>query len=222
MMTVIPASKKLCAEFVIKKHYSHHMPIFWCGFALVEDDAIVGVCVYGQPSPALQKYAFTDRDFRLYELVRLVIQTKTKNAASYLIGTSLKMLEPKPCAVVSFADSEQGHCGYVYQATNWIYTGATVSHDHLYMIEGKRVHSMTLRGMGITSPKEYAKQNNIETIKPYPKHRYFYLVGDARQKKHMLNNLKYPIINKYPKMTPHRYDDGEKIIMNIKNNFDFT
>jgi hypothetical protein len=208
---VVPISKAICDEYVLKKHYSHRAPIFWAGFALIENGKIEGVCVYGQPSPPIQKYAFKGRDFRLYELVRLVVQSETKNASSYLVGNSLKMLEPKPCAVVSFADSEQGHCGYIYQATNWIYTGATVSHDHAYIVDGKRVHPMTLRDMGITNPKEWAHDNGIETVKPLPKHRYFQFVGSARQKKAMQSKLNYEIIKNYPKGISVRYDDGERI-----------
>lgn len=210
-MKVVQISKKICDEFVLKKHYSHRAPIFWAGFALIENEKIEGVCVYGQPSPSIQRSAFKDRDFRLYELTRLVVQTKTKNAASFLVGNSLKMLEPKPCAVISYADSEQGHCGYIYQATNWVYTGATVAHDHTYIVDGKRVHSMTLRDKGITNPKEWARKNNIETVKPLPKHRYFYFVGNTRQKKDMKEKLVYEIIKDYPKMQPSRYDDGDRI-----------
>lgn len=213
--SVVPADKKLCEQFVIKKHYSHRVPIFWAGFALIENGKVEGVCIYGQPSPPIQKYAFKDRDFRLYELTRLVVQTETKNAASFLVGNSLKMLMPSPCAVVSFADSEYGHCGYIYQATNWLYTGATVSHDHAYLVDGKRVHPMTLRDRGITNPKEWAKENGIETVKPMEKHRYFYLCGSARQKKKMLNALRYQIISVYPKAIPRRYDDGERIVVSL-------
>jgi len=212
-MKVVPITKSICEEFVINKHYSHRKSIFWKGYALVENNFITGICVYGQPSPPLQKYAFVDRDFRLYELSRVVVQSKTKNASSFLIGNSLKQLEPKPCAVVSFADSEQNHCGYIYQATNWIYTGSTVSHDHLYIVDGKRTHPMTLRDAGILNPKEWAKNNNIQTVKPYPKHRYFFIVGNKFDKKKMLQKLKYPVINKYPKIIPNRYDDGEDINM---------
>jgi hypothetical protein len=207
-MKVVKIGKDVCSEFVLKKHYSHRVSIFWAGFALIENNMIEGVCVFGQPSPPLQKHAFKDRDFRLFELTRLVVQSKTKNASSFLIANSLKMLEPKPCAVVSFADSEQGHCGYVYQATNWVYTGATISHDHSYLVDGKRLHPITLRDMGITNPKEWAKKNGIKTIKPFKKHRYFFAVGDKKQKIEMLAKLKYPIIKEYPKMNPTRYDDG--------------
>jgi hypothetical protein len=210
-MEVVKIDKKTCEEFVLKKHYSHRAPIFWAGFALIENNKIEGVCVYGQPSPPIQRSAFRDRDFRLYELTRLVVQSKTKNASSFLVGNSLKMLEPKPCAVISYADSEQGHCGYIYQATNWLYTGSTVSHDHAYIVDGERVHPMTLRDIGITNPKEWARENNIETVKPMPKHRYFQFVGSARQRRAMISKLVYPVILDYPKLTPNRYDDGDRI-----------
>lgn len=208
MLSVIKAEKALCDEFVSKKHYSRRPPIFWAGFALVEDGKIQGVCVFGQPSPPIQRHAFKDRDFRLYELVRLVVQTQTKNASSFLVSTALRMLEPKPCAVISYADSEQGHCGFIYQATNWVYTGATVSHDKLYMVDGKRTHPMSLRDKGITDPGRWAKENGIETVSPHPKHRYFYFVGTKNQKAKMRDSLVYPVVHEYPKQDPSRYDDG--------------
>lgn len=213
-MIVIPVTKKQCETFVIKKHYSHRASIFWQGFALVEEGLITGVCVYGQPSPPIQKHSFKDRDFKLYELSRLVVQSKTKNAASFLIGNSLKQLE-KPSAVVSYADTEQGHAGIVYQSTNWLYTGATKSHDHLYIIDGKRTHPMTLRDKGITNPKEWAKENNIETVKPLEKHRYFFINGNKRDKKSILKKLKYKVLNQYPKCEKKMYDSGDDIKMTV-------
>ena len=212
-MKVSRLSKAECERFVTEKHYSKRPSIFWAGFGLIENGMIEGVIVYGQPSPPIQKNAFRDRDFRLYELSRLVVQTKSRNAASFLIGNSLKLLEA-PCAVVSYADMEQSHAGIVYQATNWIYTGATVSHDHMYIVDGERVHPITLRDRGITNPKEWAKENDIKTIKPFPKHRYFYLRGDKKQKEKMLASFQYQIVTDYPKCDSTRYDDGENIIMN--------
>ena len=208
---VLPTTKQVAEAFVLKKHYSHRASIFWAGFALVdEEDVIQGVVVYGQPSPPIQRSAFKDRDFKLYELARLVVQTRQRNAASFLISASLSQLE-QPCAVVSYADMEMQHCGIVYQATNWLYTGATVSHDHAYLVDGKRVHPMTLRDRGITNPKAWAKENGIETIKPMPKHRYFFLCGDKRQKRSMLSRLSYPVVPEYPKCEQVRYDEGPEL-----------
>lgn len=166
--------------------------------------------MFGQPSPPIQRFAFEERDFRLYELARLVVQTTAANAASYLVAEALKRLE-RPSAVVSYADSEQSHCGIVYQATNWLYTGATKSHDHLYLVDGKRVHPMTLRDQGITDPKAWARENGVETVKPLPKHRYFFLCGNRRQKRSMRAKLKYPVHSEYPKCDQQRYDAGPEL-----------
>lgn len=206
-MEVVKLDKKTCELFVKEKHYSRKSSIFWAGFGLIEDNKVVGVAVYGQPSPPIQKHAFIDRDFRLYELSRVVVQTETKNAASFLVANSLKMLD-YPCAVVSYADMEQNHCGIIYQATNWIYTGATVSHDKLYIVDGVRLHPMTLRDRGITDPTRWAKENNVEMVKPMQKHRYFFLCGTSKQKRRMLKKLKYPVIPEYPKCNQSRYNDG--------------
>ena len=209
-MKIIPVEKSICDYFVKTKHYSRRASIFWAGFGLIENGMITGVAVYGQPSPPIQKHAFKDRAFRLYELSRVVVQSKTKNAASYLIGNSLKMLE-RHCAVISYADMEQNHCGIIYQATNWTYTGSTVSHDKAYIVDGIRTHPMTLRDRGITDPTRWAKENGIETVAPMEKHRYFQFVGDRRQKAEMMSKLNYQIIKPYPKCEQKRYDDGPLI-----------
>lgn len=214
-MHVIRISKKIANEFVLKKHYSRRASIFWEGFGLIEDNLITGAVVYGQPSPPIQKHAFTNRDFRLYELSRLVIQSKTKNAASFLVANSLKMLESKPCAVISYADMEQSHCGIVYQATNWLYTGATKSHDKAYLVDGVRTHPMTLRDRGITDPTRWARENGIEMVKPSYKHRYFQFVGTKRERKRMISLLNYPIVAQYPKCQQIRYDDGPSLEISL-------
>jgi hypothetical protein len=211
-MKVVRLSKFYCDKWVSKKHYSRRPSIFWEGFGLCIDGMIEGVCVFGQPSPAIQLHAFESRDFKLLELSRLVIQTKKRNAASFLVSGSLDMLH-KPCAVVSYADTSRGHVGIVYQATNWIYTGETVAHDGMYIVDGKEVHSMTLRDTGITDPARWAKENGVSVVDPMPKHRYFYLCGSRPDKRTMLKALKYPILKDYPKAPKTMYDDGPEIRM---------
>lgn len=209
-MNVVPIEKAVAERFVCAKHYSRRASIFWAGFGLEIDGRIEGVAVYGQPSPPIQRHAFRDRDFQLYELARVVVQTNAKNAASLLIGRSLQMLN-RPCAVVSYADSEWGHAGIIYQATNWTYTGPVVSHDHLYVIDGVRTHPMTLRDRGITDPKRWARDNGIQTVKPSPKHRYFFAVGNRKERRSIMNRLTYPVVAEYPKAPAVRYDDGPRL-----------
>ena len=164
-MIVKRIDKKTANSVVSNKHYSRRLGIFWEGFGLYENDILIGVCCFGQPSAPIQKYAFKDRDFRLYELTRLVVDSGHKNAASFLISQSLKLLSTQPCAIISYADSAHGHSGIVYQATNWAYTGSTISHDKLYVIEGVPTHPITLRDkFGLTNPSAWAIKNGIERI----------------------------------------------------------
>ena len=207
---VIETDKETADRFIVSKHYSRRQGFFKKSFALVEKGYIQGIVVYGIPPLQVCKHAFKNRNFELLELVRLVIQTPTRNAASILIGRSLRLLAT-PCAVVSYADSAWGHSGIVYQATNWLYTGSTVSHDNLYIIDGKRIHPRTLASKGITSPARWAKDNNIETVPPEPKHRYFQFCGTRHEKKKMISALSYPLVKEYPKTDYSRYDDSEHI-----------
>ena len=211
-MKVIPIDKSVADRFVSTKHYSRNPSIFNRGYGLVEDDLIVGVVVYGQPSLPISKYAFEDRDFPIYELNRLVVQTKTKNAASFLVSNSLKMIDPKPCAVVSYADTEQGHCGIIYQATNWHYTGSSKVNDKYYMIDGELVHPRTFYSWDEDKRRYLLEHKNVKRdVEKPPKHRYFYFVGNKYQKRAMREKLKYPILDEYPKCDKVMYDDGPEL-----------
>lgn len=180
-MNVVRIDKKTAAEWIEAKHYRRTLGIFWEAFALVEYGLITGVVCYGQPSAPIQRHAFADRDFRLYELTRLVTQTGNKNAASFLISRSLKMLKSQPCAVISYADGAMGHYGIVYQATNWTYTGAVKAHDKFYKVGEELLHPMTVKDrFGVTSPTAWARENNVEMVLPEPKHRYFQFIGSKK------------------------------------------
>lgn len=210
--TVQPITKPIAERIISAKHYRRTLGIFWEGFGLFDADSnIVGVVCYGQPSAPIQKHAFEDRDFRLYEMTRLVLDADVFNGASMLIGRSLKMLSSQPCAVISYADTSMGHAGIVYQATNWIYTGAVKAHDSFYLVDGEALHPTTVRDrFGVTRPKEWAKQNGIPIVPAQPKHRYFQFVGNRRDRKRMIAKMKYPQQSGYPKMNHSRYDDGKE------------
>ena len=88
---------KVTAKAVVESmHYRKTLGVFWEAFGLYGNDKLMGVVCYGQPSAPIQKHAFKDRDFRLYELTRLVIDGGNKNCASMLIADSLKLLKEQP------------------------------------------------------------------------------------------------------------------------------
>ena len=138
------------------------------------------------------------------ELNRLVLQYNEKNEASFLVSNSFKLL-PKPLIIVSYADSNQNHNGYVYQATNFIYTG--LSNERLkLMMGGKDLSERTLSGIqGNLTREQFFKKYNVKKSKQLGKHRYIYFLGNKREKKQRLNNLllkQYP----YPKGKNINYD----------------
>lgn len=219
--SVQPIEYNRAMEWCLKKHYARRKPMFQFAFALVDKkDMVHGVVVYGRPPVQIEKSVFTNpiiSKYKVYELTRLVIQTNALNAASFLVGNSLKML-PKNNIVVSYADSSMNHCGIVYQATNWIYTGSNKAHDSEYIVDGKKMHPKTItERFGITGIAKWAKENNIESIKPKEKHRYFYINADKKTRLDMLKKLRYPIIKKYPKCDKKTYDAGELISMTIRD-----
>jgi len=57
--------------------------------------------------------------------------------------------------VVSYADTSQNHHGYIYQATNWIYTGLSAKRPD-YKIKGlEHLHSASITdSLGRTDKKD--------------------------------------------------------------------
>lgn len=52
-----------------------------------------------------------------------------KNAASFLLGRSIKLLPYRWHTLLTYADSNQGHTGQIYKATNWEYLGPVPAGD---------------------------------------------------------------------------------------------
>lgn len=185
--------------FLLNIHYARRMPCVQYAFGLFDDKKeLIGVCTYGIPaSPALcVGVAGKENKEKVLELNRLAIKPDSpKNSASMLVGKSLKML-PKGLFIVSYADAEGwGHVGYVYQATNWIYTGMTKRRTDIFSTGHSRHYSKT------------ETKRQIRTAK----HRYIYLTGDKRERKAQLLALKYPIIKEYPKGDSRHYDINNPI-----------
>ena len=192
-MTVKPVTYHDTLPFLLGVHYARRVPCIQYAFGLYEGDILVGVVTYGKPaSPFLCKGVAGEKNRHLViELSRLVVVTDSMNAASFLVGQSLRQL-PKGLFVVSYADTGKVHIGYVYQATNFLYTGLSVKYNDLFM-EGK--HSRHL---------DVCKDSCVKKPRSR-KHRYVTFTG--KDKKTMRSLLLYPVLP-YPKGETHRYDTG--------------
>ena len=196
-------------DFVEKIHYSRLLPnnVVY-SFGLYKDGKLIGVCTYGIPAspPLCRGLAGEKNKDRVLELNRLAILPEFNggNEASYLISHSLKKL-PNYTFVVSYADTGWTHVGYVYQATNWLYTG----------LSAERLDSYC----GGKHPRAYNKDDRFSELHQTRnrKHRYVYLVGNKRERKQMLRELRYQVFKEYPKGDEQHYDtDNPQIAVPIR------
>jgi hypothetical protein len=171
--------------FILNIHYAKRMPSISFAYGLFYENELVGIVSYGSPvSPSLCRgIAGEHNKKKVIELNRLVLKYNKKNEASMLVGQSLQLL-PKPKIVVSYADTQQNHIGFIYQATNFLFTGTTKPRTDIAGKNGK--HS-----------RHHLGDKNIR-VKRSAKHRYVFFVANKKDKKKLLKDFNYPILN-YPK-----------------------
>ena len=192
-------SSQMAQETVVAKHYLHRKAPCSMAFGLFDTSAqLVGVVIYGVPpaSPLRKGICGPEEELNVYELTRLWVDDCVgRNAESYLIGNTLKQLDRE--IIVSFADTAQDHVGYVYQATNWLYTGLSAKRTD-WTVEGIDKHGHTWADK-YTAGEMREQFGDRFSLKPRSrKHRYIYLNATKARRKHLLAKLRYPI-TPYPK-----------------------
>ena len=184
-LTVKQIPSKESHNFILNYHYAKRLPSISYAYGLFEDDILIGICTFGSPaSPSLCKGLLGEEHKKLViELNRLYLVHNRKNEASYFVSKCLLML-PNPKAVVSYSDHAQFHQGIVYQACNFMFTGATKPRTDMASKDGK--HSR--HSLGDRTNRVFRSAKN----------RYVYFCGNKTDKKIMKANLKYKILP-YPK-----------------------
>jgi hypothetical protein len=126
---VCSIDKNLTYEWLLNKHYAKRIPSISYSFGLYDGNILIGVLTIGKPASPNLCNSICGNQFSnfVYELNRLCVNDGLpKNILSYFVSKSLKLIKDK-MILVSYADLEQGHNGYIYQATNWLYTGKSLS-----------------------------------------------------------------------------------------------
>ena len=204
----------LCKEWIIKKHYAHRIPPVEYSFGLYDrNNILIGITTYGTPLSSGLRDIFSN-EFKVIELNRLCINDDSENnCLSFLVSYSLRLL-PKPICVVSYADTAHGHHGYIYQATNFIYTGLSAKRTD-WKIKGlEHLHGATISDLsrGKENRSEWMKEKYGEDFyleERSRKHRYFYFLGNKKQVINMKQKFPYKIVP-YPKGDNKRYDASFK------------
>jgi hypothetical protein len=183
------AAKYACVNW----HYSGCLPVGkLVKVGAWENGKFIGVVLFGRGANKSLGEPYGCDQTESCELVRIAL-TSHITPVSKIMSFALKWLKKtneKIKLVVSFADTEVGHHGGIYQATNWIYDGLTNSADE-YLYKGKRWHGRAFR-KSHGSHLNYMNKG-LQIVRGAQKHRYL-MPLDADIKQRIL-----PLSKPYPK-----------------------
>ena len=204
-------------QWCLYKHYAKRIPSVNYSFGLFDIKKIlIGICTYGIP-PSNDLMLCCGEKFKniVIELNRVIKNDTTeKNLQSWFLAQTFKKLD-KPKIIISYADPNFNHHGYIYQSLNFLYTGFGGGVFEYYYNQ-KQYHGRHINKTDFFDRLNLKYDNNKtinenfilyggKVIKQQPKYRYILFLGNKKEKKEMLKNLKYKILS-YPKGDNQRYD----------------
>lgn len=158
---VVPRSE--VKEFIEAWHYSKSingvMGDYCFGLYTLGGD-LVGAALYGKLGMANAWKKYAQRPEQVTELRRLCLTDEMPtNSESWFISRTLKWLKTHTDVdvVVSYADTNQGHEGIIYQATNFTFLGKTAS-GKVIIHNGKKYHDKAIRTKYKGELKPFAKR----------------------------------------------------------------
>jgi hypothetical protein len=208
------AIKYACLNF----HYAKAVPNVGIAFNVYnQNNEWCGVICYGVGATNNIASPYDLKQGQVIELLRMALNGKQESTTKAL-AISIKLVakkNPNVKLLVSYADSEQGHFGTIYQATNWFYTGYSV--DTNLIVNGKREHRRTLGSRLGTCSKEKIESMgfDVKVLKTKPKWKYVYALEKS------LIPLCKSLAKPYPKPAalPHK---GEGQSFQTEGAFDST
>lgn len=127
-------------DWLLHKHYAKRIPQIIYSFGLYKKKQLVGVCTYGLSASQSLEKSIVNIKCSVIELNRLCVNDNLeKNVTSYFVSKTLNMIKDYDL-VVSFSDKNMKHNGYIYQATNFIYTGETSNIKQFITKDGNEFH----------------------------------------------------------------------------------
>jgi len=157
------AAKYACENW----HYSKSIPV---GQLLKvgawENEKFIGVVLFGHGANFRIGEPYGLSQYQCIELVRVALRNHS-TPVSRIMAISLQFLmktNQNLRLIISYADTEKGHHGGIYQATNWLYAGLSQGSEKVWY-KGKWVHKRTVDSM-------YGHHKGFKTKKTKGKHTY--------------------------------------------------
>ena len=172
-------------------HYSKSVPQVQYGYNIYNDnDEWCGVILYGGGANNNMPKSLGKNAGEVLELVRVALNGK-QETTSKAVALSLRQLHkenPLCQIVVSYADHRQKHLGIIYQATNWIYLGKSMTGNTQYFYKGKWTHTRSIDSL---KNKDQLKAT-LPKREGSDKFKYIFCFDKKERKKYLKIALPYP------------------------------
>ena len=190
-MRIARASNK-AVDYACKHfHYSQSVPAVQYAYNIYnDDDEWCGCILFGGGANKSIARSFGMNSGEVLELERVALNGK-QSYTSQAVALLLKQLhkdDPLCKLVVSYSDHRQKHLGTIYQATNWIYLGLSITSDTQYFYKGKWTHERTINAQPDRArlKKVLPKRENSNKFK------YVFCFDKKERKKYLKVALPYP------------------------------
>ena len=202
-MTVAPATTRDVQEFSRRYHYTGTGGNASWRWGLWHGVTLLGVVAYNLPTRETCQSVFGPEHFdKVWHMGRLALADDAPpNSESRLIGGSLRAIRREHehvWGVLTYAATDVGHLGYVYQATNALYTGVG-GHAVVYIDQRGQRRSDYYSSAYVSRSDAIAQGWTVG--EGGPKHRYLYVLGSKTQRRQRMEQLRLPILP-YPKSLP--------------------
>lgn len=187
---VLEITPDVAAAFLLPRHYSGRTPSISKAFGWFVKGEMKAVCTFGKPASPFLCVGVCGEEYadRVYELNRLCREDDFKEPLSAFVSACLRRLRVMRWIIVSYSDMAMKHHGYIYQACNFIYTGATKERTDIYTGEGKHSRHYTEDDMNC----------GVRQVRS-SKHRYIYFCTYLKQEKRAWKAALRYDIQPYPK-----------------------
>jgi hypothetical protein len=168
------------------------------GYNVFEKDEWCGCVIFNAGIRNIEK-PFKLNQGNVAELVRVALNGKQKKT-SQAVAISVRLFKkanPLVRLLVSYADTDEGHSGTLYQAMNWIYVGSMKTGDAFIDPKtGKQVHSRAHSPTGYRKQfgtmKKVPKTNELTRVKKGEKNKYIYVLNKEDRPKYEHLRKPYP------------------------------
>jgi hypothetical protein len=168
-------------------HYSRQLPAGkLVKIGVWEDGAFCGCVIYSYGANRNLAKSLSLNQTEVCELTRVALNKGHHTPASRIVAISLKMLKkqsPGVRIIVSYADSDQGHFGIIYQASNWLYVGHVQDGEQCaFLVHGKKMHPRSVGARGWIQSLKWLREHidpEASQVRTLGKEKYFWVFDEG-------------------------------------------